>query len=97
MNAAATIREARTRAGLTQAALAQRAGTSQSTLSAYESGRKQPSVLTLSRLLTAAGSRLVAEPDPFAGNGRTLAQVLDLADALPTRHSATLDYPRLPT
>ena len=62
MDAASAIRAARRRAGLTQGALAARAGTSQATVSAYESGRKQPSVATLDRLLAAAGSRLPVEP-----------------------------------
>jgi len=59
MDVAATLREARRRAGLSQAALAARSGTSQATISAYESARKQPSVDTLSRLLAAAGAVLV--------------------------------------
>ena len=49
------IRTARRKAGLTQAVLAARAGTSQAAVSAYESGRRSPSVDTLSRLLAAAG------------------------------------------
>lgn len=40
------------------------ADTSQTAVSAYESGRKRPSVDTLERLLTATGSRLVVESDP---------------------------------
>ena len=96
MDASREIFRARTAAGLTQAALAARAGTSQATLSAYESGRKQPSVQTLGRIVAAAGSRLVIERDPFANNGVALARVLDLAAALPTRHRPRLEYPRLP-
>ena len=53
MDAAASLRDARRRAGLTQAELARRAGTSQATISAYEHGRKEPSVETLGRLLAA--------------------------------------------
>jgi DNA-binding transcriptional regulator YiaG len=49
------IRIARRQAGLTQQALADRAGTSQAAVSAYESGRRSPSVDTLCRLLGAAG------------------------------------------
>ena len=40
------IRAARRRAGLTQAELARRAGTSQPVVSAYEHGRRDPSVGT---------------------------------------------------
>lgn len=56
------IKEARTAAGLTQAELARRAGTSQPTVAAYESGEKVPTVGTLERLLNAAGVGLVAIP-----------------------------------
>ena len=48
------IRAARRRAGLTQAEMARRAATTQSAVAAYESGAKQPSWSTLSRLLAAA-------------------------------------------
>ena len=105
MDAAASIRTARERAGLTQSGLAARAGTSQAAISAYESGRKQPSVATLSRLLAAAGARLAVEqveprlrmPSParLATNGRRLLDVLALAEALPSRHEPLLRFPRL--
>lgn len=94
MDAARALRDARRAAGLTQAALAARAGTSQATLSAYEAGRKQPSLATLSRLLEAAGARLTVEPR-LARTARVLEQVLDLAEALPSRHEPELRYPRL--
>ncbi len=103
MDVGTTLREARRSAGLTQAALAQRAGTSQATISAYEHGRKEPSVETLSRLLAAAGSRLtvsagsnaVVRPTAaqLARAGRTLVDVMLLAEALPTRHEPTLRFP----
>ena len=105
MNVASSLREARCRAGLTQSTLARRAGTSQATISAYESGRKQPSVDTLSRLLAATGSRLTVEPgaapviEPSSAEharvGRSLPEVLELAEALPTRHEPALRFPRL--
>lgn len=44
--------------GLSQRALAVRAGTTQSAVAAYESGAKQPSVATLDRIVRAAGLRL---------------------------------------
>lgn len=56
--AGALLREARTRAGLSQIELARRAGVTQSVISAYESGRRQPSLPTLIRLVEATGSRL---------------------------------------
>jgi transcriptional regulator with XRE-family HTH domain len=107
MNAAMAIHQARASAGLSQAALASRAGTSQATLSAYENGRKQPSIETLDRLLAATGSRLtivsgrqpVVRPSKaqIEKVSRTLSDVLDLAAALPTRHDPELRFPRLPT
>lgn len=58
MSAASLIREARKAAGLTQAQLAARAGTSQPAVARYESGTASPSVRTLERLLRAAGQRV---------------------------------------
>jgi transcriptional regulator with XRE-family HTH domain len=49
--AAALLRDARLRAGLSQAELGRRAGVTQSVVSAYESGARQPSVPTLARLV----------------------------------------------
>lgn len=63
------IREARVRAGLTQAELAARAGTSQPTVAAYERGSKIPSAATLERLLHSAGAGLGAIP--LAGKRRS--------------------------
>ena len=60
------IRIARRRAGLSQEELARRAATSQAAISAYESGRRSPSVATLSRILAASGFELrmrLADPD----------------------------------
>ena len=57
---------ARRQAGFTQQVLADRAGTSQAAMSAYESGRRSPSVETLCRILGAAGFELrmrLAPPD----------------------------------
>ncbi|HVL98266.1 MAG TPA: helix-turn-helix transcriptional regulator [Egibacteraceae bacterium] len=62
--AARLLRSARRRAGLSQHALARRAGTSQPTLSAYERGEKGPSVETLTRLLAAAGTTLTGTKGP---------------------------------
>ena len=58
MTTAMLIYEARTRAGLTQQALARAAGTSQPTIARYESGRAEPRVDTLNRILSACGRRL---------------------------------------
>jgi len=53
------VREIRRHAGLTQTALARRAGTSQPTIAAYEAGAKSPTWRTLERLAAAASSELV--------------------------------------
>jgi transcriptional regulator with XRE-family HTH domain len=47
------IREARWAAGITQLAVAERAGTAQPAVAAYESGARTPSLATLERLLGA--------------------------------------------
>lgn len=52
------ILSARHGGGLTQQELAQRAGTSQATLSAYERGLKAPSIQVAERIVEAAGYRL---------------------------------------
>jgi predicted nucleotidyltransferase/DNA-binding XRE family transcriptional regulator len=57
-SAAEVVRRARLAAGLTQAQLAERAGVTQSVISAYESGGREPALSTLSRLVVAAGMRL---------------------------------------
>ena len=58
LTAGALLRQARRRAGLTQVELAVRAGVTQSVISAYESGQRQPSIPALARLIEAAGFEL---------------------------------------
>jgi len=99
MEAASLLRSARTRAGLTQRALAAAAFTSQAAVAAIESGRKQPSVQTLDRLLRAAGTELVAADPAQAAllrRARRLEDVLQLAEALPFRRARELSFPRVP-
>ncbi len=60
MDAGVLLSRARGVAGVSQRELARRAGTSRPTVSAYEHGRKSPSVQTLSRLLAVLGYELVA-------------------------------------
>jgi predicted nucleotidyltransferase/DNA-binding XRE family transcriptional regulator len=69
MDTAYLIATARTQAGLTQAELAVRAGTSQPAVSAYETGRRSPSVATLQRLLSACGSRVALTLESAAAAG----------------------------
>jgi len=102
MDAAEVIRDARVRAGLSKRELARRAGTSAAALVEYESGRRDPGVQSLQRILAAAGfeATLVARPTigPLAPGeaGRRLAEVLELAEHLPHRPAARrLSFPRL--
>ena len=60
MTGAALLGRVRRAAGLSQTELARRAGTSRPTLSAYENGRKSPTLDTASRLLDEAGYDLDA-------------------------------------
>ena len=55
------LREARDGAGLSQSELAQRAGVAQSVVSAYEAGRREPSLPTLARLIAATGHELTVD------------------------------------
>ena len=102
MDAALTLRRTRRRSGLSLRALAERAGTSHSTLSAYESGRKVPTVETLDRIVRAAGFELGVELTPAVGGadraarGRELVEVLELAAQFPARHAPELDFPAFP-
>ncbi len=99
MDAATILHRARTRAGLSQRALALAAGTSQPAVAAIEAGRKQPTVATLDRLLRAAGTELVPADDEQAAllrRARRLEDVLHLAEALPFRRGGGLRFPRIP-
>ena len=56
------LERVRQEAGLSQKELAARAGTSRTALSAYERGRKSPTLATVERLLDSVGFELTAEP-----------------------------------
>ena len=98
--AAATLRRVRVRAGLSLRQLARRAGTSHSTLAAYEAGRVIPSVETIDRIVRAAGFTLDLVVVPRIGGadaderGRELVAVLELAAQFPARHERTLTFPK---
>ena len=106
MEPADLIRALRRRRGLTQAVLAQRAGTSQPVVSAYERGHRDPTYSTLRKLVEAGGERLHLSAGPPRSDLRPaadarehatrLVDVLSLADAIPARRrSDVLVAPRL--
>lgn len=99
MDVGELILRCRLESRLTLRALASRAGTSHSTLSAYESGRKVPSLPTLQRILDAAGYTLDVDvrrkpmqfdPDERA---REIAELLELGALFPATHAPTLQAP----
>jgi transcriptional regulator with XRE-family HTH domain len=61
---AAAVAKARSRAGLSQAQLAKRMKTTQSTIARLESGRGQPSTRTLGRFAKATGHKLKISFEP---------------------------------
>ena len=61
---ASQIIGARAHAGLSQAELAERMGTSQSAIARLESGRVKPSTSTLERLATATGTKFRVHFEP---------------------------------
>jgi transcriptional regulator with XRE-family HTH domain len=99
VNVAAVLAEARHRSGLTLRQLARRAGTSHSTIAAYESGTKAPNTATLERLIQACGFDLEPRLRPRSRfedrvrRGRELVEVLDLADEFPSERARPLGPP----
>ena len=64
------VAKARQRAGLSQAELARRMKTTQSTIARLESGRGLPSTRTLGRFAKATGHRLKISFEPMQGERR---------------------------
>ena len=81
-----TLAILRRRTGRTQTDVAHAVGIPASVLSAYERGRRQPSLVIASRVIDALGYSvkfdLVLDP---AEQARRLREVLDLAEALPSK------------
>lgn len=75
-NGGKLIREARKRAGLTQAELAARLEVSQSTVAKLESVRSNPRLATLERALAATGNSMTVElaPSTFPGIDESLIE-----------------------
>jgi len=68
MDPAALLRDARDRAGMSQAELARNAGVDASLISQYERGRRAPGVAMLDRLVAAAGLQLRVELEPLGAD-----------------------------
>ena len=68
------VAKARQRAGLSQAELAKRMKTTQSTIARLESGRALPSTRTLGRFAKATGHRLKISFEPLKNRRRRRAQ-----------------------
>jgi ribosome-binding protein aMBF1 (putative translation factor) len=66
---AAAVAKARMRAGLSQAELAKRMKTTQSTVARLESGRMMPSTRTLDRFAKATGHKLKISFEPVRKRG----------------------------
>ena len=98
-SATSPIAEILRHGGLSQAELARRAGIPRSVLNAYLRGSREPGVDALRRIAAAGGMALRVEPrkppvDPERAS-RILVQVLELAEALPFRPRAEMQFPPL--
>jgi transcriptional regulator with XRE-family HTH domain len=93
------IKQIRSTSDLSQSELARRAGIQSSVLSAYEHGRRQPSVAALVRIAAAGGLELQISPlsdaDALERSGKILIQVIELADLMPSKPRGELRYPPL--
>ena len=79
--AAVLVRQARALSGLSQRALADRAGDHQPNIAAIESGARDAYVATLARLVDAAGGRLIVLPATTAPASDVAAEVGELLRA----------------
>lgn len=83
MLSGSTLRDLRVRAGLSQAEVARRVGIAPTVLSAHERGRRQPSLETAGRIISAMGYevefRRRLDPEVQA---RKLVEALEPAEAL---------------
>lgn len=98
MSGAAVLEWARKDAGLSQEQLAERAQTARTAVSAYERGRKSPSLDTLERLLAGAGFELDAHPrvefsEAADARGRSVWVPTRLPQLTPERALAAVRLP----
>jgi transcriptional regulator with XRE-family HTH domain len=97
--ASSLVADIQRRSGLSQAELSRRAGIPRSVLNVYLRGHREPGADALLRIATAAGFDLELTErrppvDPERA-GRILVQVLELAEALPFRPRAEMQFPPL--
>jgi predicted transcriptional regulator len=79
MESGSVLRGARRDARLSQSDVARRSGVAQSVISAYESGRREPGIRTLARLVEATGRLVEATGRLVEATGHRL--VLDIVPA----------------
>jgi len=91
--AAALIKDARARAGLSTRAMAQRAGVTASTVSRVESGLMDPTLGTLQKLMAAVGCELVIYPRR-SGSSTSRAAAAPSTPALADLHDAWRSTPQ---
>ena len=93
------LSRARAHSGLSLREIARRAGTSHSTLLAYQHGQKVPSVVVFMRVLDACGMAVDFDLSPRIRDadgidrGEELKQALLLAEQFPAKPSKTLKLP----
>lgn len=90
--------QAREAAGLSQAGLAEAAGTSQPTLSSYERGQKSPTLDTAARIVGEAGFEFALTPridfrEAGTTRGRPISTPTALPRLAPERALATVELP----
>jgi transcriptional regulator with XRE-family HTH domain len=79
------VKEARRRAGLTQRALAERAGTTQSAIARLETGQTNPSFELVLRLIKLCGFRLDVFLDPYDDSDIAQAEAVLREDDIDAR------------
>jgi transcriptional regulator with XRE-family HTH domain len=89
--AAGLLRTARSMAGMTQHDLAAAAGVTQQAVSAYETGRRDPTLGTLKKLLSAAGLEMRIRLAPTDTHDEALDRFLE---TLPPAERARLETER---
>ncbi|MFD2839642.1 helix-turn-helix domain-containing protein [Populibacterium corticicola] len=99
MDAGALLRDARAHAGLTSQELANSSATTRTAISAYENGRKSPTVDTLRRLLASTGHDLTLVPTPTwrevpGPRGFTYFVPSQLPQLSPHRATRTITLPK---